>query len=149
MEPPPFGDPGRGIGLAARVILHLSHAEHLGPNDAGRLHATQQGMVAALSARQSSLVKVLQSLLASGVVVVERRFVADADRHMRVYRLTPLGQSTARNIERRAQEAVSVVPPSPWTAVAPSKDRTAFGVEPKPLVRGRRREPTNPEGPAT
>lgn len=105
-----YGDPGEGIGLAARVILHLSRVERLGPNDVARLDFTQQGMVAALHVRQGSLVKVLHRLRAGEVLTVERRFVADADRLMKVYRLTALGESTARNVRRRTIE-----PPRPKT----------------------------------
>ncbi len=103
-----YGDPNEGIGLAARVIVHLSRLDRLGPNDVARLDSTQQGMVAAFDVRQGSLVKVLQRLLAGAVISVERRYVADANRHMKVYRLTALGESTARNLNRRTLE-----PPRP------------------------------------
>jgi DNA-binding PadR family transcriptional regulator len=94
-------EPSEGIGLAARVILHLSRLKRLGPNDVARLDYTQQGMVAAFDVRQSSLVKVLKSLLAGDVVAVERRFVGEvANRRMKVYHLTTVGESAARDLGR-------------------------------------------------
>jgi DNA-binding PadR family transcriptional regulator len=94
-------DPREGIGLAARVILHLSDLKRLGPNDVARLDYTQQGMVAAFQVRQSSLVKVLKSLLAGDVVAVERRFVGgETNRRMKVYHLTTVGESAARDLRR-------------------------------------------------
>ena len=71
-------------------------------------------MVAALQVRQGSLVKVLQSLLASEVITVERRFVGDAYRHMKVYRLTSLGESTARNVRRRTSQDGRPPPENGW-----------------------------------
>ncbi len=117
-----YGDPSQGIGLAARVILHLSHVVPLGPNDVAHLDCTQTGMARALAVRQGSLVKVLQRLLAGNVVAVERRFVADADRHMKVYRLTPLGMTTARNVRRHTLEPPRPITPSGWVAPRPVSD---------------------------
>jgi DNA-binding PadR family transcriptional regulator len=104
-------DPNDGIGLAARVILHLAGLGRLGPNDVAVLDSTQQGMVARLEVRQSSLGRVLQLLEVVELVGVERRFVVDARRRMKVYRLTELGESTARNLRRNAS-----VPPHPAAA---------------------------------
>ena len=104
-------DPNDGIGLAARVILHLAGLGGLGPNDVAVLDSTQQGMVARLEVRQSSLGRVLQLLEVGELVGVERRFVVDARRRMKVYRLTELGESTARNLRRNAS-----VPPHPAAA---------------------------------
>ncbi len=117
-----YGDPRKDIGLAARVILHLSRLESLGPNDMARLEFTQQGMVAAFAVRQGSLVKVLQRLRVGDVVTVERRFVADTDRHMKVYRLTALGEATARNIRRRNLEPPRPETKNEWVAGHPVTD---------------------------
>jgi DNA-binding MarR family transcriptional regulator len=97
----PFGDPGRGIGLAARVIVYLSSLGRLGPNDLAQVGHTQQGMVAALGVHQGSLVHVLQTLLAGEVVEVERQFVVGPNRRCKVYRLTALGESAARDLTHR------------------------------------------------
>jgi len=58
--PPPGSD--EGLGLARRVILHLSGRGRFGHDEVARLGFTQQGMAAALSTRQGSLVRVLQRL---------------------------------------------------------------------------------------
>jgi hypothetical protein len=107
----PFGDPTEGMGLGARVILHLAGLASLGPNDVAPLTGTQQGMVGALGVRQASLAGVLQRLLASDVVAVERRFVAGADRRMKVYHLRALGDSAARGIGRRGMDSLRGKPP--------------------------------------
>jgi DNA-binding PadR family transcriptional regulator len=118
-----YGNPTEGVGLAARVILHLSSLARLGSNDVARLSYTQQGMVAALDVGQGSIVKVLQRLLAGDVVSVERRFVADANRHMKVYRLTPLGESTARNIKRHSTEPLRPKSSSNWVVEGEPDER--------------------------
>src|SRR5271155_1401052 len=107
----PGRGPNEGIGLAARVILHLARLERLRPNDVARLDFTQQGRVAVFAVRQSSLGRVLQLLEAGDIVPGEGRCVADAQRRMKVYRLTMLGQSTSRNLQRHAS-----APPSPAPA---------------------------------
>jgi hypothetical protein len=112
-------DPREGIGLAARVILHLSELRRPGPNDVAGVEGTQQGMVAAFDVRQSSLVKVLKALLAGDVVAVEHRFVGGgANRRMQVYYLTPVGVSAARDLRRA--EALTPTPKvmvsSEWVA---------------------------------
>jgi DNA-binding PadR family transcriptional regulator len=117
-----YGNPNHGIGLAARVILHLARLDRIGPNDIPSIESTQQGMAAAFDVRQGSLVKVLQRLRAGEVVTVERRFVAGADRHMKVYRLTPLGEATARNIRRRTLEPARPHPNGEWVSGRPASD---------------------------
>jgi DNA-binding PadR family transcriptional regulator len=97
-----YPHPGEGIGLAARVILHLAALRRLGPNDMAEVDRTQQGMVDALGARQGSLVRVLQRLLSGKVVTVERRFVLGPNRRMKVYHLSPLGESAAASLQRKS-----------------------------------------------
>ncbi len=87
-----------GLGLARRVILHLSGLGRLGHDDVARVGFTQQGMAAALSARQGSLVRVLQRLEAADVLTVDRRHVSGMARRLKVYRLTALGESVARDL---------------------------------------------------
>jgi hypothetical protein len=92
------GEPGEGIGLASRVILHLSTLGQLGVNDLAMVESTQHGMVVALEVRQGSLVRVLRRLEAGEVIEVERRYVARVNRRLKVYRLTALGEATARDL---------------------------------------------------
>jgi hypothetical protein len=91
-------NPEQGIGLAARVILHLAHFRPLGPNDIATVSRTQQGMIAALGARQNSLAKVLFILRAGDLVTVESRYVGETNRRMKVYQLTSIGESSANNL---------------------------------------------------
>jgi DNA-binding MarR family transcriptional regulator len=93
-----YGSPSSGIGLAARVIVHLSMAHPLEAGEMARIGRTQQGMASVLDVPQSSLVRVLQRLEAGRAVVVESRFVLESNRRMKVYLLTPLGQSLARDL---------------------------------------------------
>jgi DNA-binding PadR family transcriptional regulator len=105
-----YGNPNEGKGLAARVIVHLASLARLGPNDIATLEYTQQGMVALFGVRQGSLTKVLLRLLAGEAVTVERRYVGGASQRLKVYRLTALGESLARDLRRRA------TPPPPTPA---------------------------------
>jgi DNA-binding PadR family transcriptional regulator len=125
-----YGDPGQGIGLAARVILHLSGLPRLGPNDVARLEYTQQGMVATFEVLRSSLVRVLQRLLAGEVVAVERRFVSGANRRMKVYRLTALGAAAAYDLRHPRVDR----PPPPdietsWVVDPPPKSPSGTEAE--------------------
>jgi DNA-binding PadR family transcriptional regulator len=122
-----FGDPGEGIGLAARVIVHLAALGRLGPNDIAQLEYTQQGMVARLDVHQGSLVKVLQSLEAGDVVQVERRFVGGVNRRLKVYLLTAIGESAARDIRHRAALSPPSRPAGDWVASESERDRSGAG----------------------
>ncbi len=125
-----FGEPGRGVGLAARVILHLASLPRLGINDVAAAGYTQAGMVSALSVHQASLVHVLQRLLAGDVVTVERRFVTPASRRMKVYRLTAVGESAARDLLHPRVAPPAVAPTDRWTAVTPSAVPSVDGGRP-------------------
>jgi DNA-binding PadR family transcriptional regulator len=102
-----YGDPSQGMGLAARVILHLSRLARLSHNDVAPLEYTQQGMVAVFAVRQGSLVKVLQRLLAGDALFVERRYVVGVNQRLKVYRLTALGESLARDLRHRTTPSPS------------------------------------------
>jgi DNA-binding MarR family transcriptional regulator len=71
-------------------------------------------MVLARNVPQSSLVRVLQPLLAAGALIVERRYVANFSRRMKVYRLTQLGSSAARDLQPRRPEAVATKERGGW-----------------------------------
>ena len=119
-----YGNPNEGQGLAARVILHLSRLGPLGPNDVASLEFTQQGMVATLGVRQGSLVKVLQRLRAGEAVSVERRYVTGASQRLKVYRLTALGESLARDLRRRTAAPPAPRSTSEWIAPRAPAERT-------------------------
>ncbi len=90
-----------GQEISRRVILHLIKQGPLYDADVAPLSSTQEGMATALAVRQGSLAKVLQRLVASGALSVERRHVALRSTRLKVYRLTPLGVSVARELQRR------------------------------------------------
>lgn len=99
--------------LAARVIVHLSSLGRLGNDEVGRLGHTQKGMTAALGIQQGTLTKVLSRLEAARVVEVDRRHVEGQPIRLKVYRLTALGESVAKDLRRRS-------PPGP--AAAPARE---------------------------
>jgi DNA-binding PadR family transcriptional regulator len=112
--PPPAKTPAatEGLGLARRVILHLSLQGPLAYDEVARVGFTQQGMASSLVVRQGSLVRVLQRLEAADVLTVERRHVSGSDRRLKVYRLTSLGESVARDL-RHPKSGTTRVPPPP------------------------------------
>jgi DNA-binding MarR family transcriptional regulator len=87
-------------GTAGQVILHLARLGRLAYDDVGLRGHTQAGMSEALSIRQGTLTKVLSRLVAAKVVEVDRRHVHGESRRLNVYRLTALGESIARDIQR-------------------------------------------------
>jgi len=111
------------MGLAARVILHLSLLPPLSVNDLASLGRTQQGMVTVLAVRQGSLTKVLQRLLAGDAVTVERRYVVGANQRLKVYRLTALGESLARDLRHRMFPPAPPKVTGPWIASSSPSDR--------------------------
>jgi DNA-binding MarR family transcriptional regulator len=105
---------GEGLGLARRVILHLSLLGRLGSDEVARIGFTQEGMAAALSVRQGSLVRVLQRLEAAEVLTVDRRHISGVDRRRKVYRLTALGESIARDLRHPSSHPTGTSePPRP------------------------------------
>jgi DNA-binding PadR family transcriptional regulator len=117
-------NPNEGVGLARRVITHLSQLGHLGPDDVAPVGFTQQGMAAALQVRQGTLVKVLQRLRAANVVTVDRRHVSGLDRRLLIYRLTALGESVARDMRHPGPDPRPVVAPGEWIET-PTSERPA------------------------
>src|SRR5208282_2021853 len=116
--PTPRPAASEGVGLARRVISHLSRLGRIGPDDVAPVGFTQQGMAAALAVRQGTLVKVLQRLRAADVLTVDRRHVSGMDRRLNVYRLTSLGESVARDLRHPPRGARPVSPPNEWVAVS-------------------------------
>jgi len=122
-DPTPVIPPaaGEGLGLGRRVLLHLSGLGRLGYDEVARVGYTQQGMAAALSARQGSLVRVLQRLEAGGLLTVDRRHVSGVPHRLKVYRLTSLGESIARDLRHPADGARrGSEPPNPPPPARPS-----------------------------
>jgi hypothetical protein len=106
LHPRPAGPSQNGtLGLSAttagRVILHIARLGRVGADEVAPSGSSQKGMSGELGVRQGTLTKVLQRLVAAGALTVDRRHVAGSDRRLKVYRLTELGESIARDLRRR------------------------------------------------
>ena len=121
-----------GLGLARRVILHLSLQGPLAHDEVARIGFTQQGMASTLVVRQGSLVRVLQRLEAADVLTVDRRHVSGADRRLKVYRLTSLGESVARDLRHPRSTSTRVPPPPRAPEPPPSATAGDWVVGPTP-----------------
>ena len=86
---------------AGRVIMHLASLGRLGSDEVALVGHSQRGMTEALGIRQGTLAKVLSRLERAGVLEVDRRHVRGGPRRLKVYRLTALGESVAREIRHR------------------------------------------------
>lgn len=91
-------DRGESLGLSVRVVLHLARQGRLGSDEVAPPGFTQSGISQALGRPQSVFAKVLQRLEASGVTSHDTRHVKGAPRRLKVYRLTALGESLARDL---------------------------------------------------
>jgi DNA-binding PadR family transcriptional regulator len=90
------------LRTSQRVILHVMSQGRLPPGEVAPFGLSQAGMGRALEVTQSALAKTLARLVAGGVLTVGRRHVKGEDRRLKVYELTPLGESLARDLRRRA-----------------------------------------------
>ena len=98
---PPGVDPA-ALRLSQRIVLHLYRLGSFDPRELSPRGATQLGMTEELSVRQSSLTKVLIRLVAAGVLEEARSHVRGMPRRLKVYWLTPLGTSLARDLRSSA-----------------------------------------------
>jgi DNA-binding MarR family transcriptional regulator len=85
--------------------VHLASLGRLGNDHVARRGYTQQGIVDALGIPQGTVAKVLDRLEAADVVEVDLRHVSGEPRRLKVYRLTALGESVARDIRQRHANA--------------------------------------------
>lgn len=110
--------------LAGRVIVHLGSLGRLANGEIGRLGYTQKGMMTTLSLRQGTLTKVLSRLEAARVLEVDRRHVEGQPIRLKVYRLTALGESVAKELRhRRAPVVGEVTGPAPEPSRDPATGR--------------------------
>ncbi|MFI5414459.1 MAG: winged helix DNA-binding protein [Candidatus Lutacidiplasmatales archaeon] len=103
--------PEERLRTSQRVILHVMAQGRLAPGEVAPFGLSQAGLCEALDLTQSSLAKTLGRLVAAGVLTVGRRHVEHQDRRLKVYELTPLGESLARDLRRRTVRA-SLAPPT-------------------------------------
>ncbi|MCI4321306.1 MAG: hypothetical protein L3K05_03245 [Thermoplasmata archaeon] len=102
--------PEERLRTSQRVILQVMAQGRLAPGEVAPFGLSQAGMGEALHLTQSSLAKTLGRLVAAGVLTVGRRHVEHQDRRLKVYELTPLGESLARDLRHRSVRA-SLAPP--------------------------------------
>jgi DNA-binding MarR family transcriptional regulator len=96
-ERPPADD----LGTSYRVLLHIARQGRYGPDEVPPKAFSQAGMVEALGLTQGALVGILQRFVAAGILSVERSHVRGIDRRVKIYQLTPQGESVVREIRRR------------------------------------------------
>jgi DNA-binding MarR family transcriptional regulator len=105
VTPPIPGGPPKAVSQSAdtagRIILHLASLGRLGNDEVAKVGYTQRGMTSALGIQQGSLAKILSRLEEADIVDSNRRHVAGEPRRLKVYRLTGLGESVARDIRHR------------------------------------------------
>lgn len=90
-----------GASTAGRIVVHLSTLGRLMDDEVARMGFTQAGIMDALGLRQGTLAKALARLEAAEIVRSDRRHVTGMPRRLKVYRLTPLGDSLAKSLRRR------------------------------------------------
>ncbi len=109
--PSPIGrpiDPKYGnLRTSYRILLHVARQGRTAPGDIPPIGLTQRGMIDALGVNQGTLAGPLQRLVLSGALSVERSHARGADRRVKVYRLTPLGEHLVEELRRNSRERES------------------------------------------
>ncbi len=97
-------EPSEPAATAGRVISHLFSLGRLGREEIATVGHTQKGMTDTLHVRQGTLAKVLSRLEAAGVLETDRRHVSGQPRRLKVYYLTGLGESVARDLRHKVPQ---------------------------------------------
>ncbi|HZY91168.1 MAG TPA: hypothetical protein VFG07_00120 [Thermoplasmata archaeon] len=93
------------LRISQRVVLHLSRQPRLAYGDVAPPELTQAGMARALTTSQPTLARVLQRLVDGDAVLEMRTHVRGQPQRLKVYQLTALGESIARDLRARAGSA--------------------------------------------
>ncbi len=99
--------------LSQRVLVHLYLQGHLADGEIAPPGFTQGGMAEALGVAQSPLSGVLRRLVVAGILTQDTRHVRGEDRRLRVYRLTPLGETLAKDLYRAREKPSPGAPADP------------------------------------
>lgn len=117
---PPARDSRRSgtLRISQRVVLHLARQPRLVYGDVAPFDLTQAGISRALATSQPTLARVLQRLLDGDAILEMRTHVAGQSQRLKVYQLTALGESIARDLRNRTRPSGSagargVAPPAP------------------------------------
>jgi DNA-binding MarR family transcriptional regulator len=98
-------DPKYGnLRTSYRILLHVARQGRTAPGDIPPIGLTQRGMIDALGVNQGTLAGPLQRLVLSGALTVERSHARGADRRVKVYRLTPLGEHLVEELRRSSRD---------------------------------------------
>ncbi|MCI4322929.1 MAG: PKD domain-containing protein [Thermoplasmata archaeon] len=89
------------LRISQRVVLHMVRQGALRPDEVAPNGLTQAGMAEELSVGQNSLTNVLRRLETAGVVHSDVRHVRGRPRRLKVYTLTPRGESIAKELRSR------------------------------------------------
>lgn len=116
-RPRPPSDPT--LTLSQQILLHLAGLGPIEWHEVTPLGYTQRGLGEALGVRQGFVSNVLARMTAAGLVAHDLRHVHGVPRRVKVYRLTPLGQSMARRL-RNAPLPPSTGRPPPSASPRPS-----------------------------
>ncbi len=92
------------------VLLHLARWGPLRPDQIAEPERSQAGIGESLGLPQNVVSPVLRRLVAAGILEVGLRHVAGRPRRLKVYALSPQGESLARDLRTRRQP---VRPPAP------------------------------------
>ena len=84
---------------AEQVIMHLYHLGVVERYESFSSGWTQSGIAQAFGLRQNHVSNIVRRLVAAGVLTVQTTHVPGFSRRVKVYQLTPLGDSLARRIE--------------------------------------------------
>ena len=95
------GPIGPLVDVSMRLLVHLGYQPAATNGAAAAVGSTQRGMERDLGVSQGAISKVLDRLVAVGVVRYERGHVVGEPRRQRVYRLTERGEAIARRIRSR------------------------------------------------
>ncbi len=110
MDPePPFADEAAPSGprslswqeyrLGARILLHLARLPRISTGETSPEALTQSGIANWLGTSRTAVTQALQSLEDGGAVRGLRGHVQNRRRRVKVYQLTPEGESLVRHIQ--------------------------------------------------
>lgn len=102
--------PAEALRLSERVVVHLARLGVLSSDEVAPLGFSQMGMAADLGVPQNRITNVLRRLAAAGILTEELRHVRGRSRRLKVYRLTPRGETLAKELRVRHRTPAGPVP---------------------------------------
>ena len=123
---------GRGVSdelvrTSHRIVLHLAVQGRLGPEELATYAFTQGGIASSLGKSQSTVAKSLRRLEGAGVIDTRRGHVIGEPQRLKVYRLTPLGESLAREVRSDLRRRPQAPPPGDESPPVHNSEAVADG----------------------